>query len=159
MIQGIKILLLVGPIFCQFLFNGEAEKNRQNHLKEEVIMNTLNHIQKEDDKPVLETETQVLIDKFFVPKEAKSEFVTRMKLNRDFIQRLPGFIEDNVYEHIDKSGNFVYVTVAKWKSPTALQKAKEAVQQEYKRINFSPTEMLNRLHIRLEREIYSEFED
>ena len=117
-------------------------------------MNLTNQNQVND----VETGRKVLIDKFFIPGESKTEFVTRMKLNRDFIKNLPGFAGDKVYEHTDEDGNFILVTVATWQSNEALNKAKEAVQREYQRINFNPPEMLNRLHIRMEREIYSELE-
>ncbi|WP_211297879.1 antibiotic biosynthesis monooxygenase family protein [Prolixibacter denitrificans] len=124
----------------------EKKKNIMNSTHQNIANN-------------IKTERQVLIDKFYVPKEAKSEFVNRMMLNRHFIKNLPGFITDNVYEHTDEEGNFIYVTVAIWQNSAALDKAKEAVQQEYKRINFAPPEMLNRLHIKMEREIYSELDD
>jgi len=35
---------------------------------------------------------EILIDRFVVPPEAAEEFLHRMKMNRDFIKELPGFI-------------------------------------------------------------------
>jgi heme-degrading monooxygenase HmoA len=105
-----------------------------------------------------ETGRKVLIDKFFIPRESKTEFINRMKLNRDFIKNIPGFAGDYVYEHTDENRNFILVTVATWQSDDALKNAREAVQREYQRINFNPPEMLDSLHIRMEREIYSELE-
>lgn len=154
-----KTLLLLGLILCRPLVAEEANNLQQKHLKKEDSMNFTSQTQEGNIATSAKTERQVLIDKFYVPREAKSEFVDRMMSNRRFIETLPGFIADNVYEHIDEQGNFIYVTVAVWQSSAALSKAKEAVQQEYKRTNFSPPEMLNRLHIRMEREIYSELED
>lgn len=154
-----KTLLLLGLIFCQPLIADEANNLQQKHLKKEDSMNSTSQTQEGNIAMSAKTERQVLIDKFYVPREAKPEFVDRMMSNRRFIKDLPGFIADNVYEHTDEQGNFIYVTVAIWQNSAALNKAKEAVQQEYKRINFNPPEMLNRLHIRMERKIYSELED
>ena len=149
-----KTILLIILIFCQLPGRNEIGKKQSNHVKKEVTMN----LAKQNRVNGRETGRKVLIDKFFIPRESKTEFVNRMKLNRDFIKNLPGFVGDHVYEHTDENGDFILVTVATWQSDEALNNAKEAVQREYQRINFNPPEMLNRLHIRMEREIYSELE-
>lgn len=94
------------------------------------------------------------IDKFVVPARAKEEFINRVNYNRAFIKNLPGFIGDNAYKSIDANGNMLITTVAVWEDETALNKAKEAVQAEYKRIDFDPIEMAKRLGITLDRAIY-----
>jgi steroid delta-isomerase-like uncharacterized protein len=99
------------------------------------------------------------IDKFFVPAAAIKEFQERVKINRDFIKTLPGFIEDAAYEYTDKEGNLICVTVALWQSAEALNNAKEAVQTEYKKEGFNPVEMFQRLHITADRGIYTQVHD
>lgn len=99
------------------------------------------------------------IDKFFIPAAAKQEFYERMHINRDFIKKLPGFIEDAAYEYTDNDGNLVCVTVALWENREALDKAKEAVQTEYKKQGFDPAEMFQRLSIKADRGIYTEVEE
>lgn len=101
-------------------------------------------------------EKQVFIDKFIIPESSAEEFVQRMNYNRSFIKNLPGFLEDDAYERTDESGNRIVITVAKWESEEALNKAQEAVQAEYKRIGFNPPEFLSRLHITMERAVYRE---
>jgi predicted ester cyclase/heme-degrading monooxygenase HmoA len=98
------------------------------------------------------------IDKFFVPAPAKKEFYERMHINRNFIKKLPGFIEDAVYEYTDDKGNLICITVAKWESKKAVETAKEAVQAEYKKQGFNPAEMFERLAITMDRALYSETE-
>ena len=93
--------------------------------------------QSNNSKKEAEMETQqVFIDKFFVPKNAKQEFDERANINRNFIKKIPGFIEDNVYERVDEQGNFIVITTAIWKNADAIKKAKEAVQDEYKKEGF-----------------------
>ncbi len=99
---------------------------------------------------------QIFIDKFSIPKDAYEEFVQRMNYNRNFLRTLPGFLEDSAYERIDESGNIIVITVAIWENLEVLNKAKEAVQAEYKRIEFNPEEFLNRLKITMDRGIYKE---
>lgn len=96
------------------------------------------------------------IDKFLVPADAKNEFMERTGINRSFIRKLPGFIEDAVYERTDEQGNFIIVTVAVWKDEEALRQAKDAVQAEYRKQGFNPAEMMQRLHIVMDRGIYAE---
>lgn len=99
------------------------------------------------------------IDKFFVPAAAIAAFRERVKINRDLIKTLPGFIEDAAYEYTDNEGNLIYVTVALWQSQEALNKAKEAVQASYKKDGFNPAEMFQRLHITADRGIYTQVQD
>ena len=96
------------------------------------------------------------IDKFFVPAAAKHEFYERMQINRNFIKKLPGFIEDAAFEYTDNDGNLICITVAQWGSKDALIKAKEAVQAEYTKQGFDAADMLKRLHIVADRGIYTE---
>lgn len=95
------------------------------------------------------------IDKFVVPVAAKSEFLERVRINRDFIKTLPGFIEDAAYGRTDEQGNLVLVTIAVWADADALKNAKEAMQAEYKKQGFDPVAMLARLGITMDRGIYT----
>lgn len=99
---------------------------------------------------------QFLIDKFVVPEDAVEEFTERMNYNRKFIKKLPGFVEDATYERSGENGSSVIVTIATWESIDSLNKAKEAVEAEYKRIGFVPAEMMERLNITSDRGIYRE---
>lgn len=99
---------------------------------------------------------QIFIDRFFVPHAAKQEFTLRMNINRDFIKTLPGFIEDTAYERTDEHGNFLCITIAVWENEDVLNRAKEAVQEEYKKQGFNPAEMLERLQITMDRGTYRE---
>jgi heme-degrading monooxygenase HmoA len=94
------------------------------------------------------------IDKFLVPAKAKQEFMERVKINRNFIKNLPGFIEDAAYERTDENGNLVFITIAVWENEDAVKKAKEAVQAEYKKQGFNMPEMLERLNITMDRGMY-----
>jgi len=99
------------------------------------------------------------IDKFVVPAAAKKEFLDRMKINRTFIRTLPGFIEDAAYTYTNDKDDLICVTVALWENIEALNKAKEAVQQEYKRQGFDAAEMYKRLNISPDRGIYTVLKD
>jgi predicted ester cyclase len=96
------------------------------------------------------------IDKFLVPPAAKEEFLERMSINRNFLKKLPGFIEDAAYQYTDDNGNLICVTIARWKNKEAVAKAKEAVQVEYKREGFDMAGMMKRLGIVIDRGIYME---
>lgn len=96
-----------------------------------------------------------LIDKFFVPAASRSSFAERTRINRDLLKTLPGLIRQDAYEYTDKEGNLVCVTIAEWENKDAIEKAKEAVQAEYKKEGVDMPEMLKRLNITLERGIYS----
>jgi predicted ester cyclase/heme-degrading monooxygenase HmoA len=96
------------------------------------------------------------IDKFFVPAAAIDEFHERMQINRDIIKKLPGFIEDAVYEYKDNDGNLICVTVALWQNNDALNNAKEVVQAEYKKQGIDAPAMFKRLNITIDRGVYNQ---
>ena len=103
------------------------------------------------------SEQTCFIDKFFVPAAGKEEFYERMRINREFIKKLPGFIGDDAYTYTDENDNLICVTVARWRNTDFINKAKEAVQAEYKRENFDMPGMLKRLNISIDRGVYKPF--
>jgi len=94
------------------------------------------------------------IDKFLVPKNSTEEFTQRMNYNRNFIKNLPGFIEDKVYEQRDEEGNLNIITIAVWASQHHVADAKNAVESEYKRIEFNMPAFIGRLNVKHERGLY-----
>jgi predicted ester cyclase len=95
------------------------------------------------------------IDKFFVPTPGIDEFTERMQKNRDFLKTLPGFIKDDAYSSKDADGNFTFVTIAVWRDHAAVENAKQLVMAEYKKEGFDLQAMLTRLHITIDRGLYS----
>lgn len=101
----------------------------------------------------------LFIDKFLMPMSSKKEFYERMNMNRRFISKLPGFIEEAAYESTDGKGNLMVVTVAQWQSKEAIDKAKEAVQAEYKKQGFDREELYRRLQITMDRGVYTDLKE
>lgn len=114
-----------------------------------IIPVDLSSLRKKEDEKTIN-----FIDKFFVPVIAIQSFQERMKINREFIKTLPGFMGDEVYKRFDENGNLTCLTIAKWAGEEALRKGKEAVQEEYKKQNFIPQKMFEELDITLERSNY-----
>ena len=100
----------------------------------------------------------VLIDRFVVPGTSKAQFLERMKINRDFIKTLPGFVEDSAYEQAGENGSN-YVTIAVWQDEESIQKAKQAVTAEYQKGDFNMPEFIKKLNITLERGVYKKLEE
>lgn len=140
-----KTNLLIG-IICLALFTTKT-------YTQTAIVNS------ERESKKSETMKQIFIDTFIVPAKSKQEFLERVSINRNFIKQLNGFIKDDAYERTDENGNLIYMTIAVWENEAALKKAKETVQAEYKKEGFNITEMFERLHIVMERNIYKEAEN
>jgi predicted ester cyclase/heme-degrading monooxygenase HmoA len=101
----------------------------------------------------------IFIDRFVIPANSLDEFIKQTNYNRGFIKGLPGFVRDNAYESRNDKGDILFTTTAVWENEEALNKAKEAVQAEYKRIGFNPSELLKRLGITMDRGVYKTFND
>ncbi len=102
---------------------------------------------------------QIFIDRFIVPQSAKAEFTERMQINRNFINKLQGFVRDDVYESQGEDGNFLYITIAVWASEAMLKNAKKLVQAEYQREGFNLPALLESLGIQMERGQYYRFNE
>nr|WP_295932557.1 antibiotic biosynthesis monooxygenase [uncultured Dyadobacter sp.] len=96
------------------------------------------------------------IDRFLVPAASRKEFTERVRINRQIISTLPGFIQDHAYERTTENGDTEFITVAIWASREALDSAKETVQAAYHREGFHPAAMMERLGITMDRGIYKE---
>lgn len=99
----------------------------------------------------------IFIDKFTVPAAAVNEFLERVKMNRDLIKTLPGFIKDAAYSYTDTDGKLVFVTTAVWANKAVFEQARETVQAAYKKEGFDMPQMLKRLGITIDRGVYKEF--
>ena len=99
------------------------------------------------------------IDKFFVPKTSVEEFTERMNYNRNFIKQQPGLVKSERYDQYDENKNLIIITIAIWQTQDHLNKAKDAMQAEFKRIGFDPQEFYKRLDIKMERGIYNSSAD
>ncbi|MBW0433897.1 antibiotic biosynthesis monooxygenase [Leptospira yasudae] len=96
----------------------------------------------------------ILIDKFTIPETARTEFLERLTINRNFIHTLPGFIRDSLYETTDENGTFNVVTVAVWENEEKFLNAKKAVAAEYAKQGFDISSMTRRLGMTMERGVY-----
>lgn len=97
---------------------------------------------------------KVLIDTFIVPKKSELEFFNRVKVNRNLIKNLPGFIQDSAYIREKNANEIQFVTVAIWENEEAISNAKKEVQTSYQKEGFDMPGMLERLGISIERAIF-----
>ena len=98
----------------------------------------------------------LFIDTFTVLDNAKADFLTRVKINRDLLKTLPGFIEDHVYEKTTGDGIFNYITIAVWENEEAIENAKKQIITSYKKSGFDMPEFLKNNNINLQRATYIE---
>lgn len=136
-----KLMLLCGIIYL-------ATVNIYGQTKPKKTMNT--------NTTSATSSQRIFIDRFVVPEKASEEFFTRMNINRHMLEKLPGFVEDQIYTRKDEQGNLICITVAIWESEAAIKNAREVVQAEYKKEGFNLPAMLERLNITMsERGIYT----
>lgn len=109
----------------------------------------------EDSATRSDNSTVLFIDKFTLPVSAREMFYKRLRINRDFIRNIPGFIEDAAYESPDGNGSIHFITVARWESKEALAKAKALVQEEYQKEGFDPAGFMKSLNIVMDRAMYT----
>ncbi|MBO9702717.1 MAG: hypothetical protein J7604_21070 [Sporocytophaga sp.] len=132
-------LALMMSTFC----NGQAKETTKNQTQKQNSNMT----------------KQIFIDKFFIPESSVEQFIKKTSYNRSFIKNLPGFIKDEMYTQRDENGNLILITIATWENQNYLISAKSAVQEEYKRKNFNPAEFMQQLGVKMERGVFTEYQD
>lgn len=95
------------------------------------------------------------VDEFEVPAKSYEEFKTKLDDNRNLIQKLKGFVKDEVIINTDQSDRFTIMTIAIWENEKTLEEAKKTIQFEYERIHFDPAVFNEQLNIKMKRNIYS----
>lgn len=102
---------------------------------------------------------QILIDQFTMPQPAVAAFKARRLINNHFISGLPGFGGHQAYQYTEEGGNFTCITLTIWESPEALEGARQAVSAHFKREGFDLGELMETLHIHLNRKVFRPLED
>jgi len=97
----------------------------------------------------------VLIDRFVVTEESKSEFLEAVHLSSGFLRTLPGFVEGFIYEKTDGDSRHNIMTTAVWADAEAFQNAKKAAATEFQKRGFNPPEIMKRLRVEMERAVFS----
>jgi len=95
------------------------------------------------------------VDEFEVPAKSYEEFKTKLDDNRNLIQKLKGFVKDEVIINTDQSDRFTILTIAVWESRQSLEEAKKTVQHEYESIHFNPAVFNEQLNIKMKRNTFS----
>jgi len=138
------------------IINNQVHTDRLGFLQEIGILPTdLATISKQKE----EKDAVSLIDKIFIPKNSIEEFNRQLHINRSFIKTLPGFIRYQEFGQKDAEGNLNFISVAFWENQNSIDSAKAAAQAEFKRIGFNAAEFFQRLNIKLERGIFSRYND
>jgi len=98
---------------------------------------------------------KVLVDLFVVPEEALAEFLEAVRVTTPFLRSIPGYVEGWIYTRQSGAGAHNIITTAVWESEDAYQAARQAAQDEYRRINFNPQAVIKRLGVQIERSEFS----
>lgn len=98
---------------------------------------------------------KVLIDLFVVPEENLAQFMEAVRTTTPFLRSLPGYVEGWIYTKKSESGAYNVVTTAVWADEEAYLAAKQAAQEEYRRIDFNPQDVIKKLGVQMERGEFS----
>lgn len=98
------------------------------------------------------------VDKFIVPAEARTEFISRVEMTHNLLKTLPGFVQDLVLDQTSGPGEFNFVTIVEWEGAAAIENAKAAVVAMQQQSNFNPQELFHRLGIKADLANYQKFE-
>jgi len=98
---------------------------------------------------------QVLVDRFVVPLQARSELEAAMRRNTAFLGTLPGFLGHLVLERDRDATHRELITVVAWQDASSIEHARQEVRAYYQQIGFDMPAALGRWGVTLERGTYS----
>lgn len=90
------------------------------------------------------------VDRFNVPREARDEFLRRIRNTHKLLATQRGFVRDVLLEQSAGPEEINVVTMAEWESQDDIERAREAVAELHRQLGFDPREMFGRLRIRAE---------
>lgn len=96
----------------------------------------------------------VLVDLFVVPKESMTAFVEQAREAQRFVRSQPGFIEGYLYEKKAGDNRYNVLTMAVWKNQAAVENAKQAVADEFRKRGVDRQEFIKKLNIEMIRSVY-----
>jgi heme-degrading monooxygenase HmoA len=88
------------------------------------------------------------VDKFSVPRQAREEFLEKVRATHGLLRSQAGFVEDAILEQASGPGEFNFVTIVEWENAEAMEPARRAVAALHEQMNLDPREMFTRLGIR-----------
>ncbi|MBD1320278.1 antibiotic biosynthesis monooxygenase [Gordonia hankookensis] len=95
------------------------------------------------------------IDKFAVPAEAMTEFLTRVRHTHRILGGQPGIVRNDVVTLVDGESDYNVVTAVTWESREALQNAGRAVAADVAASGFDRAAFLRRLGVTADFGTYS----
>src|SRR3546814_16401918 len=90
------------------------------------------------------------VDKFYVPDDAREEFLQKVRETHTLLAKLPGFIQDFVLEQAFGPSEYNLVTIAQWETP-AVAAAHSEVVVLHNRRGYTPQALLERSRIQIGR--------
>jgi len=97
---------------------------------------------------------KILVDKFVIPEESKTQFLERARTVQSFLKTLPGFVEGFLYELKEGEGRHNFMTTAVWENEEVFENAKKAVAAEFQKRGVDPREAVKKLNVQSERAVY-----
>jgi heme-degrading monooxygenase HmoA len=88
------------------------------------------------------------VDKFSVPRQAREEFLEKVRATHGLLRSQAGFVEDAILEQASGPGEFNFVTIVEWENAEAMEPARRAVAALHEQMNLDPREMFTRFGIR-----------
>jgi heme-degrading monooxygenase HmoA len=90
------------------------------------------------------------LDKFIVPRNAREEFLTKVKGTHQLLRAQPGFIQDFLLEQPLSDEVIQVATLVEWQNQQAIDNARVAVMDMHKQSGFNAQELIARLGIKAE---------
>ncbi len=97
---------------------------------------------------------KILVDKFVVPEESKTQFLEGARKVQSFLKTLPGFVEGFLYEMREGEGRHNFKTTAVWENEEVFENAKKAVAAEFQKPGVDPRVAAKKLNVQSERAVY-----
>jgi hypothetical protein len=87
------------------------------------------------------------VDKFSVPRSARSEFLARVESTHVFLRSLPGYVQDSVLEQTEGPARFNFVTIVTWADQEAVESARLLVAARNRESGVNPLQALAMLGV------------
>lgn len=87
------------------------------------------------------------LDRFTVPKQAREDFLSKVKETHELLRNQPGFVQDFLLEQTENDEEITLVTLVEWQDKKAVENAGKAVKTMHKSSGFNPKRFTKQLGI------------
>jgi hypothetical protein len=118
--------------------------------------NKKDNVQSNSQKTKNSMESKIVVGKIEVPPQSIEAFRKQMHVTPNYLKKLPGYVNGEMYEMTDDSGTLHVLSITTWEDEESYKQAQQKLTAYYKEISFDRMAFRDKLNITADYALYAE---